>query len=329
LQLSPAVDADVQRAITIHNRHNFALLDIPGAHGNGIGIGAQGGLVVKIFVDSEGVGGVPASIEGLPTEIEVSPRAFADALTGCYRPIPCGVSVGNNAVVSGLCVAGTIGCVVEKNGQKYMLSNNHVLARCNAAAIGEFIDQPGLVDHPTPCVEMPPNGCTPRVASLSEFEPLHFDGTPNTMDAAIAAYFSSTALCTVHSNCGGYAPKTTVIQPSLNLTVKKCGRTTELMSSTISAINVTHSFKFYHPTYGPDSLPVAFVGVFRVRKPWGGAGGDSGALVVTEYNCPVGLHYSVDPAGNGYAAPIQPILDRFGVTICGGAAGGCTEIPQY
>lgn len=108
-------------------------------------------------------------------EVEEGDTVVPSALTGCYRPIPIGVSVGN--LLS--CPAGTLGCIVEKNTARYILSNNHVLARLNSAAIGEWVEQPGLADDYPPCVEPPVDGCTPRVARLSDYEPLKFDGSDN------------------------------------------------------------------------------------------------------------------------------------------------------
>src|SRR5262249_25735204 len=44
------------------------------------------------------------------------------------------------------CCAGTLGALVTRGGTQYILGNTHVLARRDAAALGEGIVQPGLID---------------------------------------------------------------------------------------------------------------------------------------------------------------------------------------
>src|SRR6266481_8711307 len=103
-------------------------------------------------------------------------------------PIQLGTSGGNiNDTSKGFCYGGTLGALVEDtSGTKYILSNNHVLARTNAAAIGEDIIQPGLIDESPACFK----DSTDIVANLSNFISINFKtkGTmrTNAVDAAIA-----------------------------------------------------------------------------------------------------------------------------------------------
>jgi hypothetical protein len=71
--------------------------------------------------------------------------------------------------------AGTIGAFVEKNGMTYILSNNHVLARSNAAQHNDVIVQPGPFD----------GGVHPRdaISRLSGWVPIK--PAANFVDAAI------------------------------------------------------------------------------------------------------------------------------------------------
>src|SRR5437868_4770795 len=64
-------------------------------------------------------------------------------------PIQLGTSGGNIKDISkGFCYGGTLGALVkDASGNQYILSNNHVLARTNVAALGENIIQPGLIDQ--------------------------------------------------------------------------------------------------------------------------------------------------------------------------------------
>src|SRR5438876_7329985 len=77
------------------------------------------------------------------------------------------------------CCGGTLGSLVTRGGTQYILSDNHVLARTDLAAIGESIIQPALVD--TSCGQ----GVFATVGQLSQFYNLEM-GTAPKIDAAIA-----------------------------------------------------------------------------------------------------------------------------------------------
>src|SRR4030095_16765080 len=87
-------------------------------------------------------------------------------------PIRLGTSGGNiNDSSKGFCYGGTLGALVEDvSGHQYILSNNHVLARTNAAASGEDIIQPGLIDQSPACFK----DNTDVVADLTTFIPILF-----------------------------------------------------------------------------------------------------------------------------------------------------------
>ncbi|MBN1501993.1 hypothetical protein JW930_00480 [Candidatus Woesearchaeota archaeon] len=80
--------------------------------------------------------------------------------TSKRRPAIGGISIGHEDIT-----AGTFGCVVYKNNEKHILSNNHVLANSNEAAIGDPILQPGPYDGGT---------VQDQIAILSEFVPISF-----------------------------------------------------------------------------------------------------------------------------------------------------------
>jgi hypothetical protein len=89
------------------------------------------------------------------------------------RPIQAGISVGHYKITSG-----TIGLIVQKDGEDYILSNNHVLANSNAATIGDPVYQPGPADG---------GGASNQVAKLSHFIPIDFTpGANNLVDCALA-----------------------------------------------------------------------------------------------------------------------------------------------
>jgi hypothetical protein len=90
-----------------------------------------------------------------------------------HRPVLPGTSIGHFAIT-----AGTLGIVVDRAGQQYILSNNHVLANENNADIGDAILQPGPTDGGRE---------EDKVAELADFIPINFQGV-NLVDAALAKF---------------------------------------------------------------------------------------------------------------------------------------------
>jgi len=99
---------------------------------------------------------VPQKAFGLPTDVIETGEivAFSGINTGWVRPLIPGYSIGHYKIT-----AGTLGAIVDRNGEKLILSNNHVLANCNDANVGDSIIQPGSYD-----------GGTEKVAELCDFE---------------------------------------------------------------------------------------------------------------------------------------------------------------
>jgi hypothetical protein len=91
------------------------------------------------------------------------------------RNMHFGVSGGNiNDISKAFCCSGTLGALLTNGSTQYILSNNHVLARQDQAAVGEDISQPGLID----------NGCSPATI-VADFTKAVTLG--NNVDAAVAA----------------------------------------------------------------------------------------------------------------------------------------------
>ena len=67
---------------------------------------------------------VPAELDGIPTDVvETGVIRALQSPTDRHRPAPGGVSIGHRDIT-----AGTLGCLVKKDGRPVILSNNHVLA---------------------------------------------------------------------------------------------------------------------------------------------------------------------------------------------------------
>lgn len=307
--VTPATTVQIQnptvaQVIDIQNRHTKDLMFIDGVNGTGTGLNEDGTPAVYVFTTRDNVSGIPSSIEGVRTHIEnigevVAFKGGSKGYTGTYRnPMYSGLSVGNDNE----CAAGTISCVVTDGVNNYLLSNNHVFARVNAAAIGERIDQQGRYDAIPQCSQ------TGQVASLSRFVGINFaSGSTNTIDCAIAAISSGINATT--TSVAGYTPTSTTEAATLGLAVKKTGRTTGLTNGTFAAINVTVSV-----SYG-TGLTAVFVNQLYVSSRTFSAAGDSGSLIVDSKNDhPVGLLFA-GSSNSTIANPIGAVLTGLGVTI--------------
>ena len=221
--------------------------------------------------------------------------------------MPIGVSVAHQDVT-----AGTIGCqVFQSSGchvDVFVLSNNHVLADSNQALIGDPILQPGPVD----------GGVLPgdQIGILSQYEPVVLStSASNVMDAAIAfTDYNNSNYMTPPDGYG--APRNSVVNPTVNLAVRKYGRTTRTTTGRVTSINATIQVDY---TGGTAQFIQQMVITGDNNAPFT-QGGDSGSLVVVASGAnarkAVGLVFA--GAGNISAAnPMGPILQRFGVQISG------------
>jgi hypothetical protein len=91
---------------------------------------------------------VPDTVGDLPTDVV----AVGD-VTALGRPVRGGASIGHPDIS-----AGTLACLVAIGDEPFILSNNHVLANVNRAALGDPILEPG-----------PADGGTEPIAELSDF----------------------------------------------------------------------------------------------------------------------------------------------------------------
>ena len=286
--LSPRNPADLAVAMRAQNAHTPDLMKNKDVVGTGTGVGQNGRLAVLVLTRKAGVPGIPSVVDGVQTEVRVVGDVVAYAKPG-GGGTQCGTSTGNNLE----CAAGTIGAVVLKGSTRYLLSNNHVFARENAASIGEREDAPGRYDgHPKCAV-------TPQIGTLAQYQNINFGGN-NTVDCALALL---TGTCSV-AQSGGYTATNTVQAASVGLAVKKSGRTSHLTHGTIQAINVTINV-------GYSSGVATFTGQIMTPGNFINSG-DSGSLMVTETsNNPVGLCFA-GGSGGSFANPIGPVLQALG-----------------
>lgn len=231
----------------------------------------------------------------------------------------------------GDCCGGTLGALLQdSDGNKYILSNNHVLAQSDEANIGSMIVQPGLIDgNCTPFGET--SSSVRPVASLSAYVPLSSSTT--NVDAAIArinagavdANGSILQLGAVGSNgtlaAAPPASGTGEAITSANvgsLTVAKSGRTTGLTCSNVESIGTSVEVRYYRDCAETKFyLKKTYTNQILIGGNSFSDAGDSGALLVDTSNAqPVGLFFAggSDKKGNGFgvANPIGDVLRELG-----------------
>ena len=298
--------------------------DGPAGFGNivGVGIGEKeaygrptGRVAVKVFVkdklkdeDVAVEARVPRSLGGVETDVEGTGEIRAQLYDRVYRPAPGGVSI--SACAPGL--TGTLGCLVSRGSELFILSNNHVIAGHNALPLNSSIAQPGGADF----------GVCPGhiIARLAQFVPITFSTNAfNAIDAAIAR--TSPELVDHRIlRPGGRKPlqAADLVNPRLNMRVHKSGRTTEFTKGLITAAKVTVDI-----TYAGFGL-ARFVNQFRVAGLSGifSDSGDSGSVVQTfgdlhvGVNIPVGLLFAGNAATNTtFFNDIQTVVKTFQVSI--------------
>jgi hypothetical protein len=228
-------------------------------------------------------------------------------------PIKLGTTGGNVKDISSsstggtFCCSGTLGSLVQRGGQQFILSNNHVLDRSDQGTIGDPVSQPGLADA----------DCNPSavatVAHLSQAAPLK---TSN-VDAALAVVvtgavdLSGTILGLGSGSAGDAPPAATPANSATVLgtaePVAKSGRATGLTCSTLESISTSVQVD-YQAACG-DSTPaftVTFNNQVIVQGGSFSGAGDSGSLIVTADTAqPVALLY----AGNSQSSAGNPIAD--------------------
>jgi len=248
---------------------------------------------------------VPPIIDGISTDVVETGPIRALSYTGRYRPAPGGVSIGHMDIT-----AGTLGCLVKKDGKAHILSNNHVLADSNNGLPGDYILQPGPYDDgefpgdriaqledfvPISFQEPePPGGCgTARaLASLLNFgakvirsktrlQAITIRQAENLVDAAIALPIDEKDVSDEILDIGKIKG---INEGAMGMSVKKTGRTTEFTTGEILQVDVTVDVQY----------ELGKIARFADQLMAGAMseGGDSGSAVLDTDNNLVGLLFA-------------------------------------
>jgi hypothetical protein len=220
------------------------------------------------------------------------------------RPAPGGVSIGHRDIT-----AGTLGCLVKKNGIIHILSNNHVLANSNNASPGDAILQPGPHDggrypddHIANLTDFVPivfggespsgcglangvanllNGIADAMGSDARLRAVSTQATDNLVDAAIARPLNDADVSDEILEIGTIAG---TVSGELDMAIKKSGRTTGFTTGVIEQVDVTVDVG-----YGTNQT-ARFTDQL-IAGPMS-QGGDSGSAVLDNNNQLVGLLFA-------------------------------------
>ncbi len=310
--------------------------------------GVTGGSAVTGTISAAGVYYAPHSVpvstapnnDGMATDVIVTAVSQADATAsdsaiavpipiqqGRFAlPIPLGTTGGNakdKSTIGSLtyCCSGTLGSLVSRGGNLYILSNNHVLARSDLASLGDPIAQPGLI-----YANCSTSG-TSTVANLSQFFNLETGPLPN-VDAAIAEIVPNAVdpmgtISQLGAATNGEQPTDGTpnpgpgVLPTIGRQVVKSGSATGLTCGTILAINASIYIQYQKGCNTGTTFIMNYVNQVDVSGVGFSAHGDSGSLIVTQDTAdPVGLLYAgsdLDTVAN----PVADVLSQLADPISG------------
>ena len=237
---------------------------------------------------------IPKQIDGVLTDvIETGPIKALVSHTDRMRPAMGGISVGHPDIT-----AGTLGVFMTIDDIDVIISNNHVLANCNEAEIGDSILQPGPYDGGKLSED--------EIGVLADFLPVKFEGEESNcltsqwlvgfLNFFMTLFKRNTRFKAVQSDQDNYIdmaigfaypglvskeileigiPKgISATQPTVGMKVKKSGRTSGLTYSHVIQTDVTVKVG-----YG-DSRMATFAD--QVMTGSLGEPGDSGSIILNE-----------------------------------------------
>ena len=324
----------VQEVLAVQRTVTPELMALDGILGTAIGEDDAGNVALVIFVNSEGanpsevIRSLPASIRGVGVSGRLTEpfRALAGKPGGSSYtakqtpPIRLGTSGGwGHDLANGYCCGGTLGCLININGEQYILSNYHVLesdivlgGNARVKQDGDSVIQPALIDV----------GCNAANAQSVATLVVRNALPASNVDAAIAKVVNG--MVDPSGAILGVGTLSAQTQTAfLNQPVKKSGRTSGLTRSSVAGLNATVSVTYENECAGGTAFTKTFTGQIIVNNRVKGksflAGGDSGSLMIEDVATnpkAVGLLYAGSSA-YAIANPIDEVLAFFGATMVG------------
>jgi len=221
-----------------------------------------------------------------------------------HRPLQPGTSIGHFAVT-----CGSLGAfVLDARDRLCVLSNNHVIANEDNAAVNDAILQPGVDDG---------GAGEDRVASLLRWPRLSTRGT-NRVDAALGLLDREQAILGNHWYGLGALHGALSVDDLLRdarAPVAKLGRTTGLTRGRVTAVELDQVYVEY------DRGDLRFDDQIEIEGSGDRAfsdGGDSGSLVLGRGGLAVGLLFAGSETGGRndrgltFVNPIESVLSKLG-----------------
>ncbi len=328
--------ADVRAVMAVQANVTASLMRAPEILGTAVGLSDAGDLTLVVYVDRDARGAVqaagtlPPRIGGVPVQVEFTDKFRAVA----GKPGGGGTSVSHTAtqtppirlgtsggwrydLANGYCCGGTLGSLVQINGEQFILSNYHVfesdivLSGNNIVSMtGDYVIQPGLID--VSCNA----GNAQNVATLVKMSALPYFNVDCSIAKVVPGMVSSSGSIL---EIGTISSQT--VAASLNKAVKKSGRTTGLTRSSISGLNATVSVAYDNECAGGAAFTKTFTGqiVIANRGSRFLNSGDSGSLMVEDVTTSpraVGLLFA-GSSSSAIANPINDVLTFLGATMVG------------
>lgn len=313
----------VAAVAAVQERHTADLMGISDVVGTATSVDANGDLAIMVMTEHPvGAGRLPRAVDGVPVFEEVTGRiramAVADHRVKQTPPIQMGTSGGwRYDLANGFCCGGTLGSLVLKGGNRYVLSNYHVLeadivngGNARVAQVGDPVVQPGLID--VSC-----NAATAQnVATLSGIKSL----PSSNVDCAIAQV--ATGMVQTNGSILEVGTISATTQAAaVGQAVKKSGRTTGLTRSSVTGLNATVSVQYENECAGGVAFTKTFTGQIVIRNKGSRFlnSGDSGSLMVQDVATnprAVGLLFA-GSSSTAIANPIGQVLSFLNASMVG------------
>ena len=322
--------------MAIQDAHTPSLMSSADVLGTATGLGPNDEPAVIVYVNQESssmaqtIRDLPEFVDDVRLVVRVTdpiralkgkPGGKKDGVshTGIQTtPIELGTSGGWRFNLSnGFCCGGTLGALIQVNGQKRILSAYHVFeadiesgGNNRVATTGDPIVQPGLID--VSCNENNAQDVATLVVTNSLPNSNVDASSANVLTGKVDPDGAILEVDTISS---------TTVGAFLGQDVKKSGRTTGLTRNTVQGLNATVSVTYEDECAGGTAFTKTFTGQIIVgnRRPKFIAGGDSGSVMVEDVDTnpkAVGLLY----AGSrriAIANPIAHVLSFLGATMVG------------
>lgn len=238
---------------------------------------------------------IPEVYEGFKTDIIQTGELSYSSLKEKNLPLKIGYSIGPSNVND----VASFGCLVKDYHENYyILSSNHILSNFDELPMGTPILHPGIGDggkYPKDLIAI----LCKKITLLSADE----DNYVNYVDCALAKIINKSSIINTIFLLGNIKG---VSDASLNLNVKKVGRTTELTTGKILALDAIISLENHNGN--TQIFHDQIITTYMSDK------GDSGSLLLDNDNNAIGLIFA-NGDSISIANPIKAILKSLNVRI--------------